>query len=101
MAARCALVLILSLVAAAAWASPGPPPAGYTLARVSDAVPGASLSGISQLAFRAGEPTRLYAARPSGVITRYDLDPPTGTLSNPVNVATGLTAIYGLAFRGG
>src|SRR5262249_18809004 len=94
----------IRLVAAApAAADPGPPPAGYQLERVSDAVPAASLSGISQLAFRPGDPTHLYAARPftANVITRYDFDPITGRLSNAVDVTAVLPPPHGLAFHDG
>src|SRR5262249_20408398 len=69
--------------------------------RVSDAVPGSSLFGISQLAFKPGDPSHLYAARAgAGAVTRYEFDPATGQLSNPLDVVTSLTTPIGLAFRG-
>lgn len=103
---RCALQhlipFVLIVCAATAMADPGPPPAGYQLQRVSDAVPAASLAGISQLAFRPGDPAHLYAARPftANVITRYDYDPVTGLLSNAADITAVLPPPHGLAFRG-
>src|SRR2546422_150127 len=96
------LIALVSLACAApAAAEPGPPPAGYLLVRVSDAVPSVSLAGISQLAFRPGDGAHLYAARASaGLVTRYDLDDASGALSNPVTVAGPFTSPLGLAFRG-
>ena len=37
------------LAASVAFAAPGAPPAGYTLVRVSDAVPSSAIEGVSQL----------------------------------------------------
>ncbi len=82
-------------------ASPGTPPAGYTLTRVSDAIPAAAMGDISQLAFAPGDPSHLFAVRSSAnVIVRFDLDPGSGALSNPIDVATALPSPIGLAFRG-
>lgn len=81
-----------------AWAAPSLVRPGYALVRVSAGVPA---SEISQLAFRPGDPAHLYAARTSGVVTRYDYDPGTGPMSNALDVAAapGYT-VHGLAFHG-
>jgi glucose/arabinose dehydrogenase len=100
-ASRVSILLWILAAPSHSIASPGTPPAGYTLVRVSDAVPAASLTAISQLAFRPGDPTHLFAARPSaGVVTRYDYSTPDGSLSNPLDVASGLPYPVGLAFHG-
>ena len=105
MRARWARTLAIPICAAyvtLAVAAPGTPPAGYTLQRVSDAIPAASLSGVSQLAFKPGDTSHLYAVRSNtnGAVTRFDYDLATGLLSNPFAVASGLPTPYGLAFLG-
>ena len=96
-----ASTLAIAFSSATAAAAPGPVPAGYVLVEVSTTV-SSETAGITQLAFRPGDPTHLYATRVSGnVVTRYDVDLATGALSNPLDVATGLTLPYGLAFRAG
>jgi glucose/arabinose dehydrogenase len=104
MLSRCWHLMPGVLLATAVAAAPGPPPAGYSLTRISDAVPAGALAGISQLAFRPGDATHLFAVRsPSsaGVVSRYDVDPASEALSNPVDVATSLPMALGLAFRDG
>jgi hypothetical protein len=94
-------LLLAALLPSLAGATPGPPPAGYALVRISDAVPASFLDGIGQLAFQPGDPAQLYAVRPAaGAITRYDFDAASGALSNAVNVASGLPYPVGIAFRG-
>ena len=85
--------------AAPAVATPGLGRPGYTLSKVSATVPA---TGIAELAFRPGDTTHVYAARTSGVVTRYDYDPVTGQMANALDVATtpGFE-IHGLAFHGG
>src|SRR5262249_32157280 len=98
---RLVLCASLSVLVPVAAATPGPPPAGYTLARVSGAAPRAARDGLTRLPSRPADPTHLFAVRTSGgEITRYDLDMATGSLSNPADVATGLPGPLGLAFRG-
>src|SRR5262249_61337313 len=88
-------------LAARAMATPSAPPAGYTLVRVSDAIPAAAMGDISQLAFRPGDGAHLFAVRSAnGSIVRFDFDLASGALSNAVSVATGLPDPLGLAFRG-
>src|SRR5262245_57287915 len=70
--------------ASPAAAAPGLGRPGYSLVEVSAAV---SASGISQLAFRPTDAAHLYAARTSGVVTRYDYDAVTGHLANALDVA--------------
>ena len=85
--------------ASPAAAAPGLGRPGYTLSKVSAAVPA---TGIAQLAFRPGDTTHVYAARMSGVVTRYDYDPVTGQMANALDVAiTPGFEIHGLAFHGG
>ena len=94
------LILVAPVLPAAA--DPGPAPAGYALHRVSDGLATASVSGISQLAFRPGDSSHLYAVRvySGNVVTRYDYDATTGQLSNPAAVTAVLPIPCGLAFRG-
>lgn len=94
------LVCALSVVAPLyAYSAPGSPPEGYSLSRVSDALPGSSLEGVSQLAFDPRTPEYLYAVRTfTGKITRYDYASD-GQLSQPFDVATGLAYPVGLAFK--
>lgn len=97
---RTAYVIVLgildTLLAGRAWAAPTVVRPGYALTKVSSAVPA---SGIAQLAFNPNGPSHLYAARTSGVVTRYDYDPVTGALSNAVDVASAPGFVpWGLAF---
>src|SRR5262245_44486915 len=66
-------------VAGPAVAAPGLGRPGYSLTKISAAV---SVSGITQLAFRPGDTAHVYAARTSGVVTRYDYDQLTGKMAN-------------------
>ena len=91
-------VLAVCGAAAPAEATPGLGRSGYALGKVSAAVPA---TGIAQLAFRPGDPARLYAARTSGVVTRYDYDPLTGQMTDALDVAVAPGyEIHGLAFHG-
>jgi hypothetical protein len=84
--------------ASPAAAAPGLGRPGYTLSKVSAAV---AATGIAELAFRPGDTTHVYAARTSGVVTRYDYDPGTGQMANALDVATTPGyEIHGLAFHG-
>ncbi len=80
-------------------------PPGYTLTDISAGLPRADVQYITQFAFKPGDPNHVYASRfhysglPSGRVTRYDYAP-SGELSNPVDVATGLGAALGVAFHG-
>ena len=106
----CGLILTAGMLAEGATAfGQGSPPPGYTLTKVSGGLTTEQSENITQMTFKPGDPTHLYAARfgygsPSpvggGVVTRYDFDPVSGQLSNPINVATGLTGALGLAFHG-
>jgi glucose/arabinose dehydrogenase len=92
------LLAVHGLAARQAAAAPGLGRPGYTLAKVSIGVPAI---GISQLAFRPGDPAHVYAARTSGVITRYDYDAAAGRMSNALDVAAAPGyAVHGLAFHG-
>src|SRR5262249_36249289 len=102
--ARCLLVWLLGVclllcgTAAPAAAAPGLGRPGYTLGKVSAAVPA---TGIAQIAFLPSDPAHVYAARTSGVVTRYDYDSLTGRLTNALDVAsTSGWAVYGLGFHG-
>ena len=94
-----AIYLVAACAAASpAAAAPGLGRPGYTLSKVSAAVPA---TGMAELAFRPADTTHVYAARTSGVVTRYDYDPVTGQMANALDVATtpGFE-IHGLAFHG-
>jgi glucose/arabinose dehydrogenase len=77
-------------------------PPGYSITLVSSNV---NVSSISQLAFRPGDLTHVYAVRSQGAsskISRYDYDPVTGLLANeftPVANADSKEMI-GLGFHG-
>ena len=66
--------------AAPAAAAPGLGRPGYTLSKVSAAVPA---TGIAQLAFRPGDTAHVYASRTSGVVTRYDYNFISGPSTGP------------------
>lgn len=77
-------------------------PPGYSITLVSSNV---SVSFISQLAFRPGDLTHVYAVRSLGAgskISRYDYDPVTGLLANEfVSVANADNKeMIGLGFHG-
>jgi FlgD Ig-like domain len=93
--------LLLALVLAGrVEAAPGPAPAGYTLTMISGAIPDSLIEGISQLAFKPGDPNHLFAVQSDrGKIVRYDYSA-NGTLTNPLVVKSGLTIPIGIAFRG-
>src|SRR5262245_31746727 len=94
----CILLLAVCGAALPAAAAPGLGRPGYSLSKVSAAVPA---TGFAQLAFRPGDMGHVYAARISGVVTRYDYDAITGHLANAVDVATTPGyEIHGLAFHG-
>jgi hypothetical protein len=78
------IFLVAVCGAASAAAAPGLGRPGHTLSKVSAAVPA---TGIAQLAFRPGDTTHVYAARVSGVVTRYDYDPVTGQMANALDVS--------------
>ena len=93
-------ICLLAVCGAAtpAAAAPGLGRPGYALSKVSAAVPA---TGIAQLAFRPGDTAHVYAARTSGVVTRYDYDAVTGQMTNALDVAaTPGYEIHGLAFHG-
>ena len=98
---RDGLVILLALagqVTLAGQASPQVLVPGYSLAKISDGVPSIHLV---QLAFHPIDSTRLYAVQVEGQVLRYDYDPVTGMLSNPLVVASGLgPQALGLALHG-
>ena len=67
---------------------------------MSDVGSGVDTTLIAQMAFKPGEPARLYVARSNGTIVRYDYATGTGQLSNALTLATGLGQALGLAFHG-
>lgn len=74
-------------------------PPGYSIKLVSSNV---TATSISQLAFKPGELTRVYAARSSpSRVSRYDFDPVNGLLSNEFTVATNVDnrEMIGLGFH--
>src|SRR5258706_14313178 len=74
-------------------------PSGYSIRIVSSNV---SASSISQLAFKPGDLTHVYAARGPSRVSRYDYDPVTGILSNVFTVASNPDnkQLIGLGFHG-
>lgn len=77
-------------------------PPGYSMTMVSSNV---AASYISQMAFRPGDLTHLYAVRSLGAgskISRYDYDPVTGLLSNEFTPITNANnkEMIGLGFHG-
>jgi glucose/arabinose dehydrogenase len=70
---------------------------GYTIRLVSANVPAAA---ITQLAFKPGDLTHLYALQASGSVLRYDYDPVTGDLGSALVIASGMAQALGLAFHG-
>lgn len=95
---------------ATVWAVPTTPKPGYVLSTATTGVNSTFLSSLSQLAFKPGDPYHLYAARgsPANVVTRFDYNPVTATLSNPFNVLNLNTlpsldtkkAVNGIGFHG-
>lgn len=78
-------------------------PPGYSIRLISSNLSGGDVSNISQLAFKAGDLTHLYAVRASDAkVSRYDYDPVTGDLSNETPVAqyAGGPTVVGLGFHG-
>jgi hypothetical protein len=77
-------------------------PAGYSIRLVSSNLPSTRTSSISQLAFKPGDLTHVYAARDTlAKVSRYDYDPITGLLSNEVMIATNTDRreLIGLGFH--
>jgi hypothetical protein len=75
-------------------------PPGYSIRIVSSNV---SANLISQLAFKPGDLTHVYAARDTQArVTRYDFNPVTGLLTNALTVATNTDhkELIGLGFHG-
>jgi glucose/arabinose dehydrogenase len=77
-------------------------PPGYTVTDLTAGLNPSDVKGISQLAFMPGDPNHIYAdrwpsAQQGGVVTRYDFNPQTGAISNPVTVASGLGGGNGLS----
>lgn len=75
-------------------------PPGYAIMIVSGS---ADASEITQLAFKPGDMTHVYAARTyESKVSRYDYDPVTGELSNETVVASNSdnAAMVGIAFHG-
>ena len=75
-------------------------PAGYSIRIISSNV---SANAISQLAFKPGDFTHLFAARDTQArITRYDFNPVTGLLTSALTVATNTDGkeLIGLGFHG-
>ena len=70
---------------------------GYSIRLVSANVPA---SVITQLAFKPGDLTHLYAVQESGSVLRYDYNVLTGDLSSAAVLATGMAQALGLAFHG-
>lgn len=92
-----AVTLWAAATTAATLLSPTVTRPGYTIRLVSASVPA---SGITQLAFKPGDLTHLYALQESGSVQRYDYNPVTGDLSNALSVASGMAQALGLAFHG-
>jgi hypothetical protein len=100
-------LLICGLICPALLAAPGTPPNGYRLTTASAGVNAGSLTTLSQLTFKPGDPAHLYASRGfATAVTRYDYNPLTATLSNAFNVvdlaavSDGMKAITGIGFHG-
>src|SRR5262245_23810783 len=75
-------------------------PPGYSIRIISSNV---SANLISQLAFKPGDLTHVYAGRDTQArVTRYDFNPVTGLLSNALTVATNTDhrELIGLGFHG-
>jgi hypothetical protein len=97
-----ALSLILGLMVEAARADVTNLPPGYSISLVSSNL---DVRNISQLAFRPGDLTHVFAVQSLGAaskVTRFDYDPFTGMLSNPFNPITNADSkeMIGLGFHG-
>lgn len=96
---------LLLTALALAWhpgAEGGVIPPGYTVTDLTAGLNSGDVDGISQLAFRPGDPNHIYADRwlgfqQGGVVTRYDFNPATGAVTDPVTVASGLGEGNGLS----
>ena len=84
-------------IAAATLLNPTVLRSGYSIRLVSGAVPA---SVITQMTFKPGDLTHLYAVEESGSVLRYDYDPVDGDLSNAVVIASGMAQALGLGFHG-
>jgi len=77
-------------------------PPGYSIRLISSNLAPSLTMSISQLAFKTGDMTHVYAARDAmAKVSRYDYDPATGLLSNEVMVATNTDhrELIGLGFH--
>jgi hypothetical protein len=93
------IVLLISAFASIANADINNLPPGYSIRIISSNV---SANAISQLAFKPGDFTHVYAARAGQArVTRYDYNPVTGLLTNAVTIATNTDGreLIGLAFH--
>jgi glucose/arabinose dehydrogenase len=70
---------------------------GYSIRLVSGSVPA---TVITQMTFKPGDLTHLYAVQESGSVLRYDYNPVTGDLSNALVIASGMAQALGLGFHG-
>ena len=96
-------VVLLATSASMARADSNHLPPGYSIRLISSNLTSAQAIDISQLAFKPGDLTHVYAARDTlAKVSRYDFDPVSGALSNEVMVATNLDhkELIGLGFHG-
>src|SRR5215831_9607439 len=76
-------------------------PPGYSIRLIST---GVTANLISQMAFKPGDLTHVYAGRDTqSRVTRYDFNPVTGLLTNAITVATNTDhkELIGIGFHGG
>lgn len=89
--------LLTAAVAASTLLTPTVTRPGYSIRLVSATVPA---TVITQMAWKPGDLTHLYAVQESGNVLRYDYNPVTGDLSNALVIASGMSQALGLAFHG-
>jgi hypothetical protein len=95
--------LLLQLAGSSVQADSNHLPPGYSIKLISSNLTLSQASSISQLAFKPGDLTHVYAARDTlAKVSRYDFDPVTGALSNEVMVATNIDhkELIGVGFHG-
>lgn len=91
------VVFLTAALGAATLLAPTVTRPGYSIRLVSANVPAGV---ITQMAFKPGDMTHLYALQESGNVYRYDYNPVTGDLSNALVIASGLSQGLGLGFHG-
>jgi hypothetical protein len=96
------LVWVLGALVAGVRADVTNLPPGYSMSLVSSNL---NVGTISQLAFRPGDLTHVFAVQSQGTnskVTRYNYDPFTGTLSNPFTAISNANKkeMIGLGFHG-